>query len=175
MSERALRDYVQHKVGCALNPLGGSWALLPKGVTCTCGLDALLASPAAEPAQCRLCEKPQPCPEHGRQPVTDADWEELHSDARAATAEPAQGEQRNYAHEVRVIATMLGWVNVPPLRVLEEEIRILKRCQSRDAGLRALVEKWRAEGARKDSFHATMGIGWKACADELAAYLAQEE
>lgn len=35
----------------------------------------------------------------------------------------------------------------------------------------ALVEKWRAKGAEIDTFHATMGIGFKACADELAAAL----
>ena len=37
--------------------------------------------------------------------------------------------------------------------------------------LRALVVKWRQEAAIKDSFHATMGIGWKACADEVEALL----
>ena len=37
--------------------------------------------------------------------------------------------------------------------------------------LRALIVKWRANGARIDGFHATMGIGWKVCADELAAAL----
>ena len=38
--------------------------------------------------------------------------------------------------------------------------------------LEALIAKWRAEGARCDSFHATMGIGFKKCADELDAALA---
>jgi hypothetical protein len=35
----------------------------------------------------------------------------------------------------------------------------------------ALVEKWRAQGAIYDSHHATMGIGYKACADDLASLL----
>jgi hypothetical protein len=38
-----------------------------------------------------------------------------------------------------------------------------------------LVEKWRREGAMYDAFHATMGTGWKACADELAALLTPQE
>lgn len=38
--------------------------------------------------------------------------------------------------------------------------------------LTALIEKWRAQGRHIDSFHATMGSGYKACADELAAALA---
>ena len=41
-----------------------------------------------------------------------------------------------------------------------------------EADLTALVGRWRREGARCDSFHATMGAGWKACADELEAALA---
>jgi hypothetical protein len=40
------------------------------------------------------------------------------------------------------------------------------------AALEALVAKWRNEGAVKDTFHATMGIGWKVCADDLEAALA---
>ena len=39
--------------------------------------------------------------------------------------------------------------------------------------LSALVEQWHAEGARLDSVHATMGSGWKACADDLATLLRQ--
>jgi len=38
--------------------------------------------------------------------------------------------------------------------------------------LRDLVERWRAEAALVDSFHATMGSGWKACAAEVADLLA---
>jgi hypothetical protein len=38
-----------------------------------------------------------------------------------------------------------------------------------------LVTAWRAEGARCGTFHATMGSGWKACADALAAVLADQE
>jgi len=39
-------------------------------------------------------------------------------------------------------------------------------------GIQRLIEEWRQEAAIKDSFHATMGIGWKVCADELEARLA---
>ena len=38
--------------------------------------------------------------------------------------------------------------------------------------LRGLITSWRNEAAVKDSFHATMGVGWKACAAELDACLA---
>lgn len=37
--------------------------------------------------------------------------------------------------------------------------------------VQGLVQRWRDEAARKDSFHATMGIGWKVCAKELEAAL----
>lgn len=37
--------------------------------------------------------------------------------------------------------------------------------------LRALVATWRAKGAGVDVWHAVMGIGWKACADELEVAL----
>ncbi len=37
--------------------------------------------------------------------------------------------------------------------------------------LRALSAKWRGQAAIIDSFHATMGSGWKACADDLDAVL----
>lgn len=37
--------------------------------------------------------------------------------------------------------------------------------------LRALSGQWRAEGARIDAFHATMGTGYKVCAAELDAAL----
>jgi hypothetical protein len=40
--------------------------------------------------------------------------------------------------------------------------------------LRALVAKWRARKAVIDSHHATMGIGWEVCADELEALLELE-
>ena len=36
----------------------------------------------------------------------------------------------------------------------------------------ALRDKWRAEAALTDRFHATMGTGWKVCADDLDAFLA---
>ncbi len=39
------------------------------------------------------------------------------------------------------------------------------------ATLEQLVENWRREGERVASFHATMGSGWFACADDLAALL----
>lgn len=35
-----------------------------------------------------------------------------------------------------------------------------------------LVEKWRAKGVATDTFHATMGVGWKTCAQELEDALA---
>lgn len=34
-----------------------------------------------------------------------------------------------------------------------------------------LIGKWTAQAAHKDSFHATMGVGWKACARDLQALL----
>ena len=37
--------------------------------------------------------------------------------------------------------------------------------------LEELVQRWRTAGARLDTVHATMGMGWKACADELDALL----
>lgn len=44
---------------------------------------------------------------------------------------------------------------------------------ARDRALRDLVGHWRVKGATTDTFHATMGIGWKACADELDALLSR--
>ena len=38
-----------------------------------------------------------------------------------------------------------------------------------DDGIAALIQRWRNEASVKDSFHATMGVGWKVCADELEA------
>lgn len=38
--------------------------------------------------------------------------------------------------------------------------------------LLVLIEQWRAKAAVKDAFHATMGMGWKACANDLEAALA---
>lgn len=38
--------------------------------------------------------------------------------------------------------------------------------------LETLIAKWRAEGARCDSFHATMGTGYHVCADALADLVA---
>jgi len=35
-----------------------------------------------------------------------------------------------------------------------------------------LVQHWRDQAAQYDTVHATMGSGWKACADDLAAALA---
>jgi hypothetical protein len=40
--------------------------------------------------------------------------------------------------------------------------------------LRWLEGQWRAKGSGMDAFHATMGIGWKSCADDLAAPLAAD-
>ncbi len=37
--------------------------------------------------------------------------------------------------------------------------------------LHKLIEKWRYQGAMIDTFHATMGVGYKVCADELEAIL----
>ena len=34
-----------------------------------------------------------------------------------------------------------------------------------------IAQKWRATGAGIDTCHATMGRGWKACADQLADLL----
>lgn len=45
-------------------------------------------------------------------------------------------------------------------------------CTALHATLTTLAATWRAEGARCDTFHATMGIGWKACATELEALTA---
>lgn len=42
------------------------------------------------------------------------------------------------------------------------------------ASVRALREQWRARAARVDTVHATIGIGWKACADDLDHALAGE-
>jgi len=50
--------------------------------------------------------------------------------------------------------------------VLEAQVRRLQQ-------IKALVETWRAEGSRLDSAHATMGIGWRVCADELEAALGE--
>lgn len=36
---------------------------------------------------------------------------------------------------------------------------------------RDLIQQWREKGASCDTFHATMGVGWKTCADELEACL----
>lgn len=41
--------------------------------------------------------------------------------------------------------------------------------------LEGLIAKWRAEGARIDTFHATMGTGWKVCADNLRLTLLDSE
>jgi hypothetical protein len=40
------------------------------------------------------------------------------------------------------------------------------------APLERLIETWRSHGRAIDTFHATMGTGYHACADELAALLA---
>ncbi len=39
--------------------------------------------------------------------------------------------------------------------------------------LTALVEQWKAEGTRIDTFHATMGTGYHVCAEHLAAALSR--
>lgn len=52
---------------------------------------------------------------------------------------------------------------------------LLAAVEARDETIRQvgiLVERWRKEGAIKDLWHATMGIGWKTCATELEAALA---
>ena len=41
--------------------------------------------------------------------------------------------------------------------------------------LQRLISQWREKAAVTDSFHATMGIGWKVCADELEALLGRAE
>ena len=41
--------------------------------------------------------------------------------------------------------------------------------------LQALAAKWQAEGAQLDTFHATMGVGYQVCGEQLAALLAAEE
>lgn len=50
----------------------------------------------------------------------------------------------------------------------QAELTALRAQQGR---LRAFVVAWRDKGAATDTFHATMGIGWKACADDLAIAL----
>ncbi len=65
-----------------------------------------------------------------------------------------------------------------PMRIASGEVRQTEVAVSAPRvppeELRVFVEKWRAEGRRLDTFHATMGSGWKACADELAAILAAD-
>lgn len=46
--------------------------------------------------------------------------------------------------------------------------------EARLTALRGLAAQWRAEAAVTDSFHATMGVGWKVCADQLIASLTGE-
>lgn len=41
--------------------------------------------------------------------------------------------------------------------------------------LKELIATWRARGASIDTFHATMGSGYKVCADELEAALARRD
>lgn len=55
---------------------------------CADTLDSLVTTDRAveDARRCRLCEKPQPCSEHGRTPVTDADFDELHRETRDALA-----------------------------------------------------------------------------------------
>lgn len=43
--------------------------------------------------------------------------------------------------------------------------------EARDRALRQLVEQWRADSLRLNTVHATMGSGWRVCADELDAAL----
>lgn len=37
--------------------------------------------------------------------------------------------------------------------------------------LQWIIGQWRTKAALMDATHATMGIGWKSCADDLAALL----
>ncbi len=41
--------------------------------------------------------------------------------------------------------------------------------------LRRLSAQWRLEAAAKDAFHATMGMGWRACATDLDRVLMQAQ
>ncbi len=43
--------------------------------------------------------------------------------------------------------------------------------QTPPSPLARLIAQWRAEARRYDSVHATLGSGWKACADDLEAAL----
>lgn len=55
---------------------------------------------------------------------------------------------------------------------LAQENETLK-AEGREA-FRALVEQWHAKGLEINTFHATMGSGWIACSNELAALLVEE-
>ncbi len=51
-------------------------------------------------------------------------------------------------------------------------VKRAERAESTLAQIRALPTTWRQQGAQYDTVHATMGSGWKACADDLDAVLA---
>lgn len=90
---------------------------------------------------------PSHCPEHGGETLGLCPY----------CHKPVEGYESS---EATVAHTQCVPVTCPPMSLTPE----------REA-LRQLVEKWKAEGAAKDTFHATMGIGWKACAKDLEALL----
>jgi hypothetical protein len=55
---------------------------------------------------------------------------------------------------------------------LEAQLATLTETQQQ---VKELVAGWRVKGAHCDAFHATMGIDYKACADDLDALLTQSE
>jgi hypothetical protein len=70
-----------------------------------------------------------------------------------------------------------AWVECPEcLEQSEHPLRTLEALEQRVIALTllttTLIAKWRAEGARVDTFHATMGTGYKACAEELESQVA---
>jgi hypothetical protein len=97
----------------------------------------------------------------------------------------APEQMRRDAHEqardgFNAIVQILGPLARPVLAAEYKAARDAAKTDAALAGaappvppdLRALSEKWRAKAAQIDTFHATMGTGYKACADELDAALA---
>jgi hypothetical protein len=56
--------------------------------------------------------------------------------------------------------------------MMREAAALLESQEEASTPLRALIQKWRAVVASMDTWYATMGTGYKACADELEAALA---
>lgn len=64
--------------------------------------------PLAVPQKCPLCPKMQPCPEHGRIPITDADWDEFHyfmaTEAPLEPLEPIRSGELRYVSDEEIDA-----------------------------------------------------------------------